>query len=34
VLAVTEDGTPDTTDFATVPEVPEEVAEPQSSQPG
>ena len=33
VLAVTEDGTPDTTDFATVPEVPEEVAEPQPSQP-
>ena len=33
VLGVTEDATPDTTDFATVPEVPEEVAEPQPSQP-
>lgn len=33
VLAVTEDGTPDTTDFATVPEVPVEITEPQASQP-
>jgi hypothetical protein len=33
VLAVTEDGTPDTTEFATVPEVPAEITEPQASQP-
>ncbi len=33
VLAVTEDGTPDTVEFATVPEVPEEISEPEPSQP-
>jgi hypothetical protein len=33
VLAVTEDGTPDTTELAGVPEVPEELTEPEPSQP-
>jgi hypothetical protein len=33
VLAVTEDGTPDTTEFATVPEVPEELSEPETTPP-
>jgi hypothetical protein len=33
VLAVTEDGTPDTTEFTTVPEVPAELTEPEPSQP-
>jgi hypothetical protein len=33
VLGVTEDATPDTTEFATVPEVPEEISEPETSQP-
>lgn len=33
VLAVTEDGTPDTIEFATIPEVPEEITEPAPSQP-
>jgi hypothetical protein len=33
VLAVTEDGTPDTTELATVPEVPEELIEAEPSQP-
>jgi hypothetical protein len=33
VLAVTEDGTPDTTEFTEVPEVPAELIEPEPSQP-
>ena len=33
VLGVTEDATPDTTEFATVPEVPEEISEPEPTQP-
>jgi hypothetical protein len=33
VLAVTEDGTPDTTEFTSVPEVPEELTEAGPSQP-
>src|SRR3954463_14958883 len=33
VFGVREDGPPNTTAFATVPEVPEEVPEPQPSQP-
>lgn len=33
VLAVTEDGTPDTTEFSGVPEVPAEISEPQTAQP-
>jgi hypothetical protein len=32
-LAVTEDGTPDTTEFTPVPEVPAELVEPEPSQP-
>jgi hypothetical protein len=31
---VTEDGTPDTTEFAVLPEVPAEISEPEPSQPG
>ncbi|MFL5449720.1 MAG: hypothetical protein ACJ8AP_03410 [Gemmatimonadales bacterium] len=33
VLAVTVDGTPDTTEFSVVPEVPEEISEPEPSPP-
>ena len=33
VLAVTEDGTPDTTELTTVPDVPAELTEPEPSQP-
>jgi hypothetical protein len=33
VLAVTEDGTPDTTEFATLPEVPAELSEPETTPP-
>ena len=33
VLAVTPDGTPDTTEFSVVPEVPQEISEPEPSPP-